>query len=109
VLEVHEKLISEAVTPVFDGDGGAELVVAGEPIIPGALIWRGTTYPILHMLSMGKGVGPCTHNSGERYVQKHWYRFETTGGMLMRVYFERKARGGQVKRRWWLYSVEKQT
>ena len=98
-----EKLISEALRPVFtEGDEGR--VVVGEPILPGAFVWRGTTYPVLRVESAGRGMGPCTHGSGERYVRRHWYRLETTGGLVMQVYFERRPRGKQ-RQRWWLYAI----
>ncbi len=63
---------------------------------------------MLQVLETGKGLGPCTHGSGERYVRKHWYRFVSKGGLVLRIYFERRprprSRAGAVKR-WWLYSV----
>lgn len=102
-----EKLVSEPVKPIFD-DGCSDCpVVVGEPLVPQAILWRGTNYPVLRVLSSGKGLGPCTHNSGERYVTKHWYVLETTNHMTMRLYFERRPRSrGARARRWWLYSVE---
>ena len=104
----REKLISEAVKPLFDGEADDIPMVVGEPLVPTALVWRGTTYPVLKVLSSGKGLGPCTHGSGEQYVHKHWYRFETGDGVVMSVYFERRprARGSKAKR-WWLYSMER--
>ena len=102
-----EKLVSEAIEPVFEGMAIEGQVVAGEPLVPGALVWRGTAYPVLRVLSSGKGLGPCSHGSGERYVRKHWYRIETTDHMVMRVYFERRPRAGtKAARRWWLYTIE---
>ena len=104
----RDKLVSESVRPVFDSDGQDEHPVAvGEPLVPRAVIWRGDMFPVLKLLSSGKGLGPCSHGSGERYVQKHWYRFETTDARIMRVYFERRPRsGGEAQRRWWLYTIE---
>lgn len=99
-----EKLISESVRPLFDGEGPV-VGVAGEPRVPSALVWRGATWPVLAVLESGRGLGPCTHDSGERYVRKHWYVFQSTGGARLRVYFERRARGRAVQRRWWLYSL----
>lgn len=84
-------------------------MIAGEPLVPHALVWRGTTYPVLAVLQTGRGLGPCTHGSDERYVRKHWYRFATTGGLVFRVYFERRARTGSSFKRWWLYSIEDKT
>ncbi len=105
--KTNEKLISEAVAPRFDGEADDTPVVVGEPIVPTALVWRGTIYPVLNVLSAGKGLGPCTHGSGEQYVHKHWYRFETTDSVVLRVYFERRPRArGKKAKRWWLYSIE---
>lgn len=101
-----EKLISESVQPLFQGGAGDTPVAAGEPLIPQALVWRGTTYPVLAVLEAGKSLGPCTHGSGERYVRKHWYCFATTGGLVLRVYFQRRPRAGGSTKRWWLYSIE---
>lgn len=101
-----EKLICESVIPLFDGSGGDTVMAAGEPVVPGAFVWRGDTYPVLHVLEAGKGLGPCTHGSGERYVRKHWYRFASSGGLVFRVYFERRPRArGAASKRWWLYTV----
>jgi len=103
-----EKLISEAVEAVFDGGAEDRPVAAGEPVTPQALVWRGTRYPVLRVLSSGRDLGPCTHGSGERYVRRHWYRIETTDGAVLRVYFERRPRiRGKAGRRWWLYSIER--
>lgn len=101
---MRERLISESLRPLYHGENGP--AVAGEPVIPQALVWRGVSYPVLAVLAAGRGLGPCTHGSGERYVRKHWYRFATTGNLILRVYFERQPRAGAVSKRWWLYSVE---
>ena len=100
-----EKLISEAVKPLFET--AVASVVVGEPVVPSGVVWRGTAYPVVRLLAVDKGIGACTHLSGEQYVRKHWYRFETTEEQVFRIYFERRARSGsQSKGRWWLYSVE---
>lgn len=100
-----EKLISEALRPLFTGDGSDSPAIAGEPLVPRAFVWRGATYPVLAVLESGRGLGPCTHGSGELYVRKHWYRFATAGGNTWRVYFERRPRAGAASKRWWLYSI----
>jgi len=102
----HEKLVSEALTPVFSGVDAETPMTLGEPQLPGAFRWRGDTYPVLRVLASGRGLGPCTHGSGEQYVRRHWYQIASKGGIVMRIYFERKARsGGKSTRRWWLYST----
>ena len=41
------------------------------------------------------------------YVRKHWFRLVTTNGTEMTLYFERQHRRGQnLKKRWWLATVE---
>ncbi len=103
----REKLVSESVQPVFNSGAAEHPLAVGEPLVPQAVVWRGISYPVVALLSSGKGLGPCSHGSGERYVHKHWYRFETTDGRIMRVYFERRPRsGGETQRRWWLYTIE---
>ncbi len=106
-ISTRERLVSEHVKPLFQAAGDGAPYVAGEPLVPQAVVWRGNTYPVLKLLASGRGLGPCTHGSGEQYVRKHWYRFETTEALVMRVYVERRPRsGGKVQRRWWLYTVE---
>lgn len=103
----REKLVSESVQPIFSAAEHNHPAAVGEPLVPQAIVWRGNTFPVMTLLSSGKGLGPCTHGSGERYVHKHWYRFETTDGQIMRVYFERRPRSGDTsRRRWWLYTIE---
>lgn len=102
----REKLISEALQPLF-GEGHTDTPMAvGEPVIPGAFQWRGREYPVLRVLESGRGLGPCTHGSGEQYVRRHWYRIESEGGLVLRIYFERRPKpGGKGSKRWWLYST----
>lgn len=103
----REKLVSEALEPLFDEGGADTPMHAGEPLVPGAFRWRGDRYPVIHILEAGRGLGPCTHGSGELYVRRHWYRIETRDSVVLRVYFERRPRsGGKSAKRWWLYSVE---
>jgi len=101
-----EKLVSEALEPVFDGEAPETPIVAGEPVVPGAFWWRGALYPVVRILQAGRELGPCTHGSGEMYLRRHWYRIVSAEGLVMRIYFERRPRSsGKVTRRWWLYSV----
>lgn len=100
-----ERFISESLEPRY-GVGPGIPVRAGEPVLPGSFRWRGDEYPVLRLLESGRALGPCTHGSGERYVRRHWYRIETTGGLVMRIYFERRPAGrARSKQRWWLYAL----
>jgi phosphoribosylglycinamide formyltransferase-1 len=88
----------------FDPDRMA----AGEPGVPSRFTWRGEPVEVTAVVRSWKETGPCTHGSGERYVNKHWYELATDRG-TMRVYFERKARGGAGGARWWLFSLRSAT
>lgn len=100
-----ERFISESLEPLYSVESGLQ-APAGEPVLPGAFRWRGGALPVLRLLESGRGLGPCTHGSGEMYVRRHWYRIETSGGRIMRIYFERRPRGrGRKTRRWWLYAI----
>jgi len=79
-------------------------MAAGEPGLPGRFLWRGEPVAVRTVLHSWRETGECRHGSGERYVRKHWYELVTTHG-TMKVYFERKARGGAKGARWWLYSM----
>ena len=44
----------------------------------------------------------------DKYVRKHWFKITTTNGYTMKIYFDRQVRSkGQIKLRWWLYSVSR--
>ena len=59
------------------------------------------------LLEKWKETGRCRNGSAERYVRKHWFRIRTTGGLEMKIFFERQARSARErKQRWWLYTVD---
>lgn len=98
------QLISQQIKPLLGTVDAGRAAIPGEPMLPAAFEWQRTEYPVLEVLESWKETGPCSHGSGERYVNKHWYRIRTTGGE-MKIYFERKARSKQdAKKRWWLYT-----
>jgi len=76
---------------------------AGEPGLPRRFFWRGEPLEVQSVQRSWKETGPCSHGSDERYVNKHWYELSTDHG-TMKVYFERKTRGGANGARWWLFS-----
>lgn len=84
-------------------------LAAGEPGDPLSFSWRGQEHRVTEVLDRWKGVAPDrTHGGGELYVEKHWFRFRTSTGYTMTVYFDRAA-SRTAKRfgsRWWLYTVE---
>jgi hypothetical protein len=79
-------------------------MAAGAPGLPQSFLWPQKKYAVLDVLEQWKDCGDCRHGSGERYVRKHWFRIRTSGGLEMKVYFERQRRssGGS---RWRLYSI----
>lgn len=96
--------VGESITPIF-GEG-ARAPGPGEPIVPPGFIWRKTEYRIECVLKTWRESGPCRHGSSERYVRKHWYRIRTTDGREMEIYFERRVRSSnERKKRWWVFSV----
>lgn len=101
-----EKFISEAITPV-PGTSDAAAMTRGEPGLPARFIWRDREYEVAAVSQAWKESGPCRSGSAELYLRKHWFRFETTDGSKMTVYFERQPRSRrQNKSRWWLYTIE---
>ena len=83
----------------------ANRMASGEPGLPGKFRWRDAIIEVQSVVRSWRETGSCSHGSDERYVQKHWYELATNHG-TMRVYFERKPRGGSRKQRWWLYSIK---
>jgi Family of unknown function (DUF6504) len=99
---VKEQFVSESLRPLL-AEVDAGRIVAGEPMLPSAFVWRGVKYSVGEVLESWKETGPCAHGSGERYVRKHWYRIRTTAGDEMKIYFERKQRSArEAAKRWWL-------
>jgi hypothetical protein len=97
--------ISETITPT----GGADLAAMsrGEPGLPPDFVWRGLSYPVGEIIASWKSTNPCQFNPKESYLRKHWYRFTTTGGQQMTVYFDRQPRNAASRRdRWVLYSLD---
>jgi phosphoribosylglycinamide formyltransferase-1 len=96
-------LISEAVRPV--PESLAAPGAPGEPGLPMRFVWRGREYAVAAVLARWRETGPCRHGSGERYLRKHWFHVRTADGAEMKLYFERSARSGKVRRSWRLYTA----
>jgi hypothetical protein len=101
---IHETFISEAIEPKTDSMDTARMA-AGEPGIPLEFVWRGRTVRISEIRRTWKESGPCRHGSGERYVRKHWFEVATESDGIMKIYFERQAKGSRKSARWWLFTV----
>ena len=97
-----EQFVGAAIKPE-DGLFALADMAAGEPGLPLAFTWDKQRYEVLEVVEKWKSHGDCRHGSGERYLRKHWYRVRTTGGLEMKIYFERQARGGKL--RWWLNTL----
>lgn len=96
------EFIGDPISPdrsTFDPDRMA----TGEPGLPRRFTWRGEEIEVRSVVRAWKDTGCCRHGSGERYVRKHWFEVKTDFGTL-KIYFERKARGGAGGARWWLFS-----
>jgi hypothetical protein len=100
-----ERLISEAIEPLY-GDGAEDRgFVAGEPIPPSRFRWGEREVAVAAILETWKGLSPQPASGhGGRYVRRHWYRVRTAEGEVMTIYLVRTTpkRGQQG---WWLYSV----
>lgn len=101
-----KRFVGEALKPVA-GTFDTARMAAGEPGLPDAFVWRGACVRIARVLAAWRETAPCRHGSGERYVSKHWFDVQTESGEIMRLYFERRARGRALSARWRLFSVEK--
>jgi len=101
----NRKFVSESIKPVAGTfDTGA--MARGEPGLPSRFVWRKEEYMVVRILDKWKETSPCKSGSKEKYVRKHWYKIETSTGIIMELYFERRSLPkGQCKTRWWLYSI----
>ncbi|NLX06151.1 MAG: cytoplasmic protein [Phycisphaerae bacterium] len=102
-----EEFVSEAIEPIA-GTANAAAMTRREPGFPARFRWRGREYRLAQVLETWKQDGPCRNGSREMYLRKHWYKIRTEDNLIMSVYFERQARGGgQGKKRWWLFTVDR--
>ncbi len=81
-------------------------MASGEPGLPAVFHWRWRTLRIAEVSRTWRETGPCDHGSREAYVRKHWFEVTTDTGEVLEIYFERRARPGDVKRRWWLLAIQ---
>jgi hypothetical protein len=103
----NEKFVSEPITPSA-GTFDTEAMAKGEPGLPSCFIWRAKEYPVVQIMDKWKETSPCRSGAKEKYVRKHWYSIRSAGGLIMKIYFERKSMSRNQKRvRWWLFSVSR--
>ena len=99
-----EEFISEAIHPATGGMRASALAT-GAPDAPVAFTWRGDEYTVDTVLDEWKGLGDCSHGSGEQYVKKHWLHVRTSDGAQMKIYFDRQPRSSNTNApRWFLYT-----
>jgi len=101
-----DEFVSEAITPVGSSFDTAAMST-GEPGLPARFLWRDAEYEVARVIEKWRTTGDCRHGSGEQYVRRHWFRIKTTDGTRMTIYFDRQARPGQARKRWWLASVSR--
>ena len=101
---MSERFVSEAIEPVVATFDTARMAV-GEPGLPREFVWRGRTFEVAAVLRTWRETGKCRHGSPELYVRKHWHEVATTSRDIMKIYCDRKARGGHKGARWWLFSI----
>lgn len=102
----NHKFVSEAIKPV-DASFDTSSMVAGAPGLPQRFLWRKREYVVSEVLNAWTTTSDCKHGSGEQYVDKHWFLVRTEDNIEMQIYFERRPRSGQAKKRWWIASVER--
>jgi len=105
----HPQFVGEALQPVAD-TAEARATARGEPGLPAAFVWRGTTYAVTAVLERWRETGACRNGSGEQYVRKHHFRILLATGDEWEVYCDRQARRGKnPKARWWLFAFTQPT
>jgi hypothetical protein len=104
VPRVNERFIGEPLEPVtatFD----ANRMASGEPGLPREFTWKGERFRVVSVRRAWRETGPCHHGSGELYLRKHWFEIEDDQGRVLKLYFERQARGRQKSARWHLFTM----
>jgi phosphoribosylglycinamide formyltransferase-1 len=99
-----ERFTSEPIKPIAETADTCRMAI-GEPGLPRKFIWRDRTITVKAILRSWRETGKCRHGSPEMYVRKHWYEVATVSDGIMKIYFDRHARGGRGGARWWLFSI----
>lgn len=102
---LEQDFISEDITPL-DSSFNPEDMASGAPGLPAAFVWRGRAYRVKTMLTTQKSLRNCRSGSGEKYINKHYYVFQTESGEVMTVY---RKRSGSKKNTWVLYTLQRKT
>jgi hypothetical protein len=99
-----ERFIGEALEPV-PGTFDSGRMPAGEPALPRQFRWESRTISVTSVIRSWRETRAWDHASGEKYARKHWFEVLIDSGETVKLYFERHARSGRSKRRWWIYSI----
>ena len=102
---MRSKFISAALQPVVGTIEPVRMSI-GEPGLPRQFRWGAKSIRIVKVLRTWREAGSCHHGSGESYIRKHWFEVVTDSGTTMKIYFERQARGRQIKKRWRLFTID---
>ena len=102
---MNDQFISAPIRPVA-GTIEVGRMAAGGPGLPRQFRWGRRTLQIARVLTTWRETGPCRHGSGERYARKHWFEVVTDSGEILKIYFERQARAGASRNRWWLFTLQ---
>ena len=92
--------VSEPIVPV-GGEFDVASMLAGEPSLPPAFIWRDETLDVGETLRTWRST---KQDRGDTYLKRHWFEFVLPDGRRATVYFDRGAQRGAA--RWWLYQLE---
>jgi putative hydrolase of the HAD superfamily len=99
------ELISEAITPAT-GTADASAMSRGEPGLPAAFFWRGRTVRVAACLRGWKKHGRES-GSDEIYLRRHYYELQMQDGSRWTVYCLRQPAGSSIRKRWFLYTVDR--
>lgn len=100
-----KELVSEPITPQ-PGTFDVSRMARGEPGLPTGFTWRGESTAVSDVVAAWKQ-SSREGGAGELYLRRHYYRIRMGDGRVWTVYFIRQAaRGGNPKKRWFLYSIE---
>lgn len=103
------EFVSEPIAPV-GGTADLSAMARGEPGLPNGFEWQAARFEIVERLEQWKQSSPEGGRAGnEVYLRRHYYRLRMSDGAIWVVYFARQAaRSASPKRRWYLYTVERQ-
>jgi hypothetical protein len=79
---------------------------AGQPGLPRQFRWGARQIQVVQVLRTWRETGSCRNGGGEQYVRKHCFEVLLDTEERAEIYFERQARSGKSRSRWWLRAIE---